>query len=154
MSGALIPANPMALLMQQADSLALTRRQADSLATLARLYAVAFDSIWTPVAQYLAGLPEVYDRSEAYERYRRARERTVDELIVLAPRVRALLTTDQVRKLPAFTASSLDTRYLASVRSSTAGGASMGILGMLAQMGWTGASVDASSSTPTLMIHR
>ena len=154
MSGALIPANPMALLLQQADSLQLTRRQADSLATLARAYAIAFDSIWTPVARYLAGLPEEYDRGDAYERYRRARERTVDALMQLAPLVRALLTGEQLRRLPAFTASSLDTRYLASVRSSTAGGASMGILSMLAQMGWTGASVDASSGTPTLMIHR
>ena len=39
----------------------------------------------------------------------------------LAPRVRGLLTDEQFRKVPAFVASYLDTRYLASIRSGTAG---------------------------------
>lgn len=152
MSGALIPPNPMALLLQQADSLRLTRAQADSLATLNRRYALAYDSIWTPVARYLAGLPEEYDRNEAYRRYRRGREASIDVLRSLVPAVRRLLTADQLRRLPSIITSSLDTRYLAAVRSSTAGGTNMGVMGMLAQMGWMGGSVDPSGTA--VMIHR
>jgi len=152
MSGALIPPNPMALILQQADSLRLSRIQADSLATLNRRYAVAYDSIWTPVAKYLAALSEDYDRDEAYRRYRRGREASIDVLLGLVPSVRRLLTTEQLRRLPAIITSSLDTRYLASVRSSTAGGTNMGVMGMLAQMGWMGGSVDPSGTA--VMIHR
>jgi hypothetical protein len=154
MSGALIPANPMTLILQQADSLRLTRRQADSLATLNRAYSLAFGEIWTPVATYLAALPERYDRAAAYERYRRAREASVDTLVRLVPHVRGLLTAEQLRRLPTLAATSLDARYLASVRSSTAGGASLGALGLLAQLGWAGGSVDASGGNQAVMIHR
>lgn len=154
MSGALIPANPMALVLQQADSLKLTRRQADSVATLNRRYTVALDSLWTPVAAFLTALPETYDRGDAYDRYRRAREASVDALIRLAPALRSVLTPEQRRRLPAFIASSMDTRYLASVRSSTAGGANMGVLAMLSQMGSMGMGVNTSGTGQTIMIHR
>jgi hypothetical protein len=154
MSGALIPANPMTLILQQSDSLKLTRQQADSLSTLNRVYSRAFTSIWTPVAKYLAALPPEYDRAGAYSRYRKAREASVDALMKLAPSIRGLLTPVQLRALPAQVMSSLDTRYLASVRSSTAGGADMGVLGMLAQMGWMGGTVDASGGSQTIMVHK
>lgn len=153
LSGALVPANPMALILQQADSFRLTRRQADSLATLNRVYAVALDSLWNPVVAYLAALPESYDESAAYERYRRARQASVDVLIRLAPAVRSLLTPDQRRRLPPFVSSSLDTRYLASVRSSSAGGANMGVLSMLAQMNAMGGSANTGGSGQTIMMH-
>jgi hypothetical protein len=154
MSGALIPANPMALVLQQADSLKLTRKQADSIATLNRVLTVAFDSLWSPVAAVLAMLPENYDRGDAYERYRRAREASVDMLIRLAPRLRAVLTAEQRRLLPPFIESSMDTRYLASVRSSTAGGTGMGVLAMLQQMGNMGMGANPSGTGQTIMIHR
>ena len=153
LSGALIPANPMVLLLQQADSLKLTRKQADSLSAMNRRYMVKSDSIWTPVAKFLADLPAVYSRSEAYDRFRQAREASVDMLLTIAPSVRGLLSAEQLRLLPSLITSSLDTRYLASVRSSTAGGASMGILGMLAQMGAMGGATDASGAQ-TIMIHK
>jgi len=44
-------------------------------------------------------------------------------LIKLVPQIRSLLTSEQRRKLPSFIASYLDTRYLASIRSGTAGAA-------------------------------
>ena len=66
--------------------------------------------------------------------------------------MRSLLQADQLRRLPPQIASALDVRYLQSVRSSTAGGASMGVMGMLAQMGWMGGTVDANANT--VMIHR
>jgi hypothetical protein len=113
--------NPMAQILRQADTLALTPRQGDSLAVLNRAYAIVLDSIWTPVAKYLAALPDRYDQGEAYDRYRTAREAMVDALIRLAPRIKSLLTADQWRRLPATVIPYLDTRYLASVRSGTSG---------------------------------
>jgi hypothetical protein len=114
--------NPLAAILRQADTLGLTGAQADSIATLNRTYVIRLDSIWSPVAKYLAALPDNYDRDDAYRRYKRAREASVDMLINLAPDIRHLLTTEQRRKLPALVASYLDTRYLASIRSGTAGG--------------------------------
>jgi hypothetical protein len=154
MSATLIPANPMALILAQADSLKLTRRQADSLATMNRTYTLTLDSIWTPVARNLAALPASYDRDQAYRQYRLAREASVDVLRTLAPSVRGLLTAQQVRLLPALISSSLDRQYLAFVRSSTAGGANLGMLGMLAQLGWAGVAFDAANGNQNIMIHR
>ena len=113
--------NPMAVILRQSDTLALAPRQADSLAVLNRAYAIALDSIWSPVAKYFAALPDHYDQGAAYERYRLAREATIDALSKLAPTIKSLLTTDQWRRLPPTVVPFLDTRYLASVRSGTAG---------------------------------
>ena len=99
----------------------LTGDQADSIATLNRWYVVRVDSIWTPVSKALASLPEHYDHNAAYNRYRAAREATVDLLLKVTPAVKALLSSDQRRKLPDIVTSSLDTWYLQSIRSGTAG---------------------------------
>jgi hypothetical protein len=121
--------NPLGQLLRQADTLGLTGPQADSLATLNRAYTVALDSIWTPVAKYLAQLPERYDQGEAYARYTEARKASVDQLIRIAPIIRSLLTEEQRRRLPAFIASYLDVRYLAGIRSGTAGSTAGGAFG-------------------------
>jgi len=68
-----------------------------------------------------------YDQGEAYGRYKRAREASVDMLIALAPTISDLLTAEQKRKLPALVASHLDTRYLAGIRSGTAGNTGGGV---------------------------
>jgi hypothetical protein len=113
--------NPMAQILRQADTLNLTAVQADSIAVLNRGYTIKLDSIWSPVTKYLAALPDRYDQDEAYERYRVAREASVDALIKIAPTVKGMLTADQLRKIPSFVTPYLDTRYLASVRSGTSG---------------------------------
>jgi hypothetical protein len=118
--------NPLSSILRQADTLQLTGAQADSIATLNRTYVVRLDSIWSPVAKYLASLPDNYNHDDAYRRYQRAREASVDMLIRLAPDIKRLLTPEQRRKLPSFVASYLDTRYLASIRSGTAGAAGGG----------------------------
>jgi hypothetical protein len=61
--------------------------QADSLAAMKRTYVYQMDSLWTPVARELAGLPRDYDRSAALDRYQRARRAQVDLLLNLAPAV-------------------------------------------------------------------
>jgi hypothetical protein len=113
--------NPLSTILRQADTLELTGPQADSVATMNRRYVISLDSIWSPVAKYLAALPDSYNKDEAYSRYRRAREASVDMLIKVVPDIKRLLTPEQRRKLPAFISSYLDTRYLASIRSGTAG---------------------------------
>jgi hypothetical protein len=113
--------NPMATILRQADTLALTVPQADSLATINRRYLIQLNAIWTPLIRELAELPDDYDRAAVHQRYVSARQRSVDLLIELSPRLNALLTREQRRRLPQFIAVYLDTRYLASIRSGTAG---------------------------------
>lgn len=113
--------NAMAAILRQSDTLHLTGRQADSIATLNRWYVIRTDSIWAPVAKYLATLPDRYDQGEAYTRYRRAREATVDLLIRLVPHVNGVLTAAQRRQVPDLLRAYLDTRYLAYIRSGTSG---------------------------------
>jgi hypothetical protein len=113
--------NPLAQVLRQSDSLKLTSKQADSLATLNRWYLIRMDSIWSPIAKSLAALPDRYDESDAYVRYKRGRESSVDLLKRLAPQVKGLLTNEQKRKLPPLVTSYLDPRYLTSIRSGTAG---------------------------------
>lgn len=113
--------NPLPQILRQSDTLKLTGDQADSIATLNRWYTIRVDSIWTPVSKALAALPAHYDHNAAYARYRAAREATVDLLLRIAPGVKGLLTAEQRRKLPDIVTSSLDTWYLQSIRSGTAG---------------------------------
>ncbi|HEY0527776.1 MAG TPA: TonB-dependent receptor [Gemmatimonadaceae bacterium] len=115
--------NPLSQILRQSDTLELTGVQADSIATLNRWYVVHLDSIWTPMARYLASLPDNYSHDEAYSRYKSARESSVDLLLRIVPDINTLLTPAQKRKLPQFVATLLDRRYLASIRSGTAGGA-------------------------------
>ncbi len=122
--------NPMQQILQQADTLKLTRVQADSLATLNRMYVLATDAMWMPVARELAALPDKYDHDLAYRKYREAREDQVDLLMKLAPQLKSLLTNEQFRLLPAQLQSNLDVRTLRAIRSGTAGRGGMGGGGM------------------------
>lgn len=112
--------NPLGTILRQQDSLKLTSAQADSIAALNRAYSIRNDAIWSPVAKYFAELPANYDHEDAYDRYMTARKATVDLLSKIGPTVKDLLTPEQRRKLPAFVASYLEPRYLASIRSGTA----------------------------------
>ncbi len=133
--------NPMAQLLRQADTLELTGPQADSLASWNRSYTIRLDSIWTPVAKKFAALPDKYDHDDAYDTYKFARESSVDLLIALAPRINAMLTAEQKRRIPPFISTFLDSRYLAGVRSGTSGNTASGpfmSMGMGMQMGGGG----------------
>ncbi|HEU4995091.1 MAG TPA: hypothetical protein VFT29_09725, partial [Gemmatimonadaceae bacterium] len=113
--------NPLAAILRDQDTLHLTSAQADSVATLNRQYIIKLEGIWGPIVKEFTALPDTYDHDEIYHRYIVARRQTVDILRDLAPSVKGLLTAAQVRQLPSFIASYLDTRYLASIRSGTAG---------------------------------
>lgn len=112
--------NPMQQILVQSDSLKLTRLQADSLTVLNRYYVLKQDSIWAPVASDLAGLPDKFDRGDAYTQARHAREQQVDVLLAITPGIKGLLTPEQYRLLSPQTASFMDKNTLKSVRSGTA----------------------------------
>ncbi len=118
--------NPLATILRQTDTLQLTVPQADSIATLNRWYLIRADSIWSPIAKMLSQLPTNYDHDKAYGAYREGRRATIDLLQKVAASVRGLLTPEQKRKLPTLVTSYLDPRYLASIRSGTAGSGSAG----------------------------
>jgi Carboxypeptidase regulatory-like domain len=123
-SGGLV--NPLSTILRQSDTLQLTPQQADSIATMNRWYIVRLDSIWTPITKYMADLPDSYDEGEAYHRYVRGREASVDLLLKLSPAIKRLLTDAQRRKLPDIVASYIDPRYLSAIRSGTGGLANSG----------------------------
>jgi hypothetical protein len=108
--------NPMSTILRQQDSLRLTTLQADSIASMNRRYTYRADSLWTPVARYLATLPKDYNDDEAYARYLNARRTQVDMLTEIVQAVRQLLTPEQRRKLPAAVLNTMDPRYLALIR--------------------------------------
>ena len=148
--------NPMAQILRQQDSLHLTSQQADSIASLNRWYSVRVDSIWTPVAKYLSDLPNRYDQDAAYDHYLSARRASVDLLAQLAPRVKQILTAEQLRKLPPFISGYLEPRYLASIRSGTAAFAGAPMLpgSAAAVMGGAGAFVGAGGGGTQVIISR
>jgi hypothetical protein len=113
--------NPLATILRDQDTLKLSSGQADSIATLNRKYIIALDGIWSPIVKEFSELSDGYSHDAAYSRYIAARRRTVDLLRGLAPTIKGILTAEQFRRLPPFVASYLDTRYLASIRSGTAG---------------------------------
>jgi hypothetical protein len=112
--------NPMVAILRDQDTLKLTPAQADSIATLNRRYVIALDGIWSPLVKEFALLPDRFEHDEVYHRYIVARRRTVDLLKETSPKIKEILTEEQYRRLPAFVAMHLDTRYLASIRSGTA----------------------------------
>ena len=61
---------------------------------------------------------------EAYHDYVAAREKTVDYLITIVPRVNELLTSSQRRRIPTQISNYLDRRVLEFLRTSTLGDAS------------------------------
>src|SRR6185503_15232379 len=105
--------NPMVSILRDQDTLKLTTNQADSIATLNRQYVIALDQIWSPLVKDFAILPDRFEHDEVYHRYIIARRRTVDLLKATAPKIKHILTDAQYRRLPAFVAQYLDTRYLA-----------------------------------------
>ncbi len=126
--------NPMTQIIRQQDSLRLTSVQADSIASMNRRYAYRTDSLWTPVARYLAALPEKYQLDQAFDRYLRARRAQIDLLIGTIKAVSELLTPEQKRKLPSQITNFLDPRYLNQIREGSgiyiAGGSGGGFGGV------------------------
>jgi hypothetical protein len=116
-------------MLRQQDSLGLSNETADSIAILNKAYGRIIDSIWTPVAKYLADLPEKYDLGQAYDRVREAENKSLDQMAIYGPAAKQLLTPEQVRKLPPFIALFLDNQAIRQVRPGRAGGGRGGFFG-------------------------
>ena len=121
--------NPFEQMLRQQDSLGLSNDVADSIAILNKTYGKVIDSIWTPVAKYLAALPDKYDLDEAYDRVRTAENQSLDQMAVYGPSAKKLLTDEQIRKLPPFIALFLDNQAIRQVRPGRAGGGRGGFFG-------------------------
>jgi hypothetical protein len=121
--------NPFEQMLRQQDSLGLSNETADSIAILNKSYGKIIDSIWTPVAAYLASLEEKYDLDEAYDRVRTAENKSLDQMAIYGPAAKQLLTPEQVRKLPPFIALFLDNQAIRQVRPGRAGGGRGGFFG-------------------------
>jgi hypothetical protein len=146
--------NPLASILRQADSLHLSGTQADSLATLNRTYTIKTANLWMPLTKYYADLPDTYDRDIAYDKYMEARKATIDLMIELAPDIKGVLTAEQRRKLPTFIASYLEPRYLASIRSGTAGFTGSSMFGGVPVMGGDVFISGAGGGTRTVIIRQ
>jgi hypothetical protein len=116
-------------MLRQQDSLGLSENVADSIAILNKVYSKQIDSIWTPIAKYLAALPDKYDLDEAYDRVRTGENLMLDKMAILGPTAKTLLTAEQIRKLPPFIALYLDNQALRQVRPGRAGGGRGGFFG-------------------------
>jgi hypothetical protein len=121
--------NPFEQMLRQADLLGLSNDVSDSIAILNKSYGKTIDSIWTPVAKYLAALPEKFDVDEAYDRVRAAENKALDQMGIFGPTAKSLLTPEQVRKLPPFIALFLDNQALRNIRPGRAGGGRGGFFG-------------------------
>ncbi|HEY4215507.1 MAG TPA: TonB-dependent receptor [Gemmatimonadaceae bacterium] len=121
--------NPFEQMLRQSDSLGLSNDVADSIAILNKVYGKKIDSIWTPVAAYLAGLPDKYDLSDAYDRVSQAENKSLDQMAIFGPSAKKLLTPEQIRELPPFIALFLDNQAIRQVRPGRAGGGRGGFFG-------------------------
>ena len=116
-------------MLRQQDSLGLSNEVADSIAILNKTYGKVIDSIWTPVAAYLASLPDNYDLDAAYDRVREAENKSLDQMAIYGPTAKSLLTDEQIRMLPPFIALFLDNQAIRQVRPGRAGGGRGGFFG-------------------------
>jgi hypothetical protein len=114
--------NPMDQMLRQRDSLKLTDVQADSLIRMNKEFTNSVDSIWTPIAKYLVALPDNFDIHDAYDHVSAGQNAMIDLLVAYAPRVKGVLTSDQILKLPPFLAAFLDPRTLREIRPGRAFG--------------------------------
>ena len=114
--------NPIDQMLRQKDSLKLSDQQTDSLIRWNKEFTNSVDTIWTPIAKYLVGLPEKFDLDEAYDHVSKGQNATIDLLVAYAPRVKGLLTSDQFHELPPFLAAFLDPNTLREIRPGRAFG--------------------------------
>jgi hypothetical protein len=121
--------NPFEQMLRQADSLGIDSDVQDSIAILNKTYGRAIDSVWTPVAKYLAALPDKYDLGEAYARVSAAQNKSLDLMGIYGPAAKSLLTDEQIRKLPPYIALFLDNQAIRNIRPGRAGGGRGGFFG-------------------------
>lgn len=92
--------NIYSLVMGEADSLLLNREQYEQLTRASKNYQAAADSLWTPLATYLANLPDAYDGAEALRRAEETTDRVWDLVRAQGSVIRGALSPVQQGMLP------------------------------------------------------
>jgi hypothetical protein len=109
--------NPVRGLLQAKDSLSiLTNSQLTALTALDRRVTGREDSIITPVAQYLAGLPQRYSESEVLARVLSMMNELFDVVVAGMRDAQTIFTPEQVSEFPPFLRASFDIQRLMSAR--------------------------------------
>jgi hypothetical protein len=109
--------NPMELLLANADSLRLTETQVDNIAVINALFLQRSNAIWAPIAEYLAALPDRYDTRAAWTRVAAGAIDEVSALIAYDPAATAVLTNEQLGRLPSVMLSALSTPTASDTRA-------------------------------------
>jgi hypothetical protein len=86
-------------IIAQSDSLLLSAQQVDSLRRAQVTYRTKIDSVWSPLAAYLAGLPDRYDAAEALRRQEEATDQAWEVTRREGPIIRGILSAFQLRLL-------------------------------------------------------
>jgi hypothetical protein len=103
-------------LLQQKDSIALTKVQSDSAARLFAKLSVSADSIYDPLAKYLATAPRRGSEAEIGHKIIQAQQKMQLPLCDMLDALRVLLTPDQIRKLKPPLSFQLDESYVRFLR--------------------------------------
>jgi hypothetical protein len=109
--------NPVRGLIQAKDSLSiLTNDQVAALTVLNRRVSAKEDSIVTPVAQYLAGLPAQYSEAEVLSRVLVMLNRLFDVMLDAMRDARSIFTPEQIAEFPPLLRASFDINRLKTTR--------------------------------------
>jgi len=109
--------NPVRGLLQAKDSLSiLSSDQLRALTALDRRVSQREDSVVTPVAQYLAGLPKEYNEGEIIQRIYVMQLELFDIVLDGMKQAREIFTPEQINEFPPFLRASFDINRLKSAR--------------------------------------
>ncbi len=109
--------NPVRGLLQAKDSLTiLTNEQLRELVQLDARVTSRQDSIVTPLARYLANLPDRFDNREVARRLLDVQNKLFDTVIEGMRFAREVFTPEQINEFPPFLRASFDIRRLMSTR--------------------------------------
>jgi hypothetical protein len=109
--------NPVRGLLQAKDSLSiLSNEQLRLLTQLDRRVSAKEDSIVTPVAEYLAGLPKEYSEADVLERVLRMAGQLFETVVDGMKTAREIFTPEQINEFPPFLRASFDIKRLMSTK--------------------------------------
>jgi hypothetical protein len=109
--------NPVRGLLQAKDSLSfLTNEQVSALTALDRRVSAKEDSIATPVAQYLAGLPTSYNETEVLSRVLAMLNQLFDVMLDGMREARNIFLPEQIAEFPPLLRASFDINRLKTTR--------------------------------------
>jgi len=113
--------NPVGQLLAVKDSFTfITKDQLAALATLQRRIGAQQDSIWNPVADWLAAQPAEFDRKAVLDRVYDAQLKMFDVVVAGIRDVKQILSAEQIRELPPFMLIAFDEKALMQTRPTMA----------------------------------